>query len=298
LKTEIESKALELKAMSIITLLALFWGGNSPAMKIALENMPKPFLLAGLRFTLAVIAILGWAISKKVNLSIRTHEFLPLGILGIILAAQISTFNIGTNLSLAGRAALLINTHPFYVAVLTHFFIPSDRLTIRKIIGLLIAFLGIFLFFRDSFISDKSYLLGDIILFISAVILAIQAVYVKRVVQGINPVKLLFWQMIFALIPFYVMSFIFESGLQGNITFSVAGALIYQGIIVGAFCFVTWTTLLKKYSASKISAFLFMTPIFGAFLSFLILGEEITFWFSVAIVLVAVGIYIVNSSKN
>jgi len=225
-------------------------------------------------------------------------EILPLATLGIISAAQISTFNIGTNFSLAGRSALLTNTHPFFVAVLTHFFIPNDRLNLKKIIGLMVAFFGVFLFFRDSFISKNSaYLLGDIILFVSAMIVAIRTVYVKTVVQKIDAIKLLAWEMSFALIPFYLMSLIFERHLPGNLTWSLVGALTYQGLIAGTFGFLTFTTLIKKHSASIISAFLFMTPIFGAFLSFLILKEEISFWFILAVAFVAIGIYIVNSAN-
>lgn len=298
MKKEIPSEALDLKAMLLITLLALFWGGNSPAVKIALRDM-SPLILAGLRFTLAAIAIWIWAISRRSQLALKPDELLPVGILGMILAAQISAFTIGTHLSLANRGVLLINTHPFFVAVLAHFFIPSDRLTVRKVVGLLVAFFGILLFFRENFVAgNTSYLLGDLILVISAMLLAIQSIYVKKVVQRINPIKLLLWQITFALIPFYAMSFIFEEPSQWKMTWNVAGALMYQGVIVGGFCYFTWTTLIKKYSASKMSAFMFTTPIFGVALSFLILGEEISLWFGVAIVLVASGIYIVNSAKS
>lgn len=113
--------------------------------------------------------------------------------------------------------------------------------------------------------------------------------------QEIEPVKLLAWEMSFALIPFYLMSFIFERHLSGSLTLSLVGALAYQGLIAGTFSFLTFTTLIKKYSASIISAFLFMTPIFGAFLSFLLLKEEISLWFILAVAFVAMGIYIVNS---
>lgn len=297
-KKEIPSEALDLRAISLIMLLALFWGGNSPAMKVALRDM-QPFILAGLRFTLGAAAIWAWAFSRGLPLALKSGELVPLLILGMSFAAQISTFNIGTHLSLAGRASLLLNAHPFFVAVLAHLFIPSDRLTVRKVGGLLIAFLGIFLVFRENLIAgNRSYMLGDLILLLSALILGIQTVYTKRVVQRMDPVKLLVWQMSFALIPFYAMSLIFEDPARWRITWNVTGALIYQGMIVGTFCFITWTSLLRRYSASKIAAFLFATPIFGVALSWLILGERITPWLGAGTVFVATGIYIVNSAES
>ncbi|HEX29509.1 TPA: DMT family transporter [Candidatus Poribacteria bacterium] len=298
MRKEIPSESLDLKAISLIMLLSLFWGGNSPAMKIALRDM-QPFILAGLRFTLAAAAVWGWAIYRGISLSLRPSELPPLIILALCFAAQISTFNLGTHLSLASRASLLINTHPFFVALMAHFFIPSDRLNFRKVMGLLVAFSGVALIFRDSIVSGgRSHLLGDLTLVLSAFILGVQTVYTKRVVQDMPPVKLLAWQMSFALIPFYLMSFLFEDPTRWKVSESVVGMLIYQGILVGFFCFITWTTLLRRYSASKIAAFLFATPIFGVALSWLILGDKLTIWLGAGTALVAAGIYIVNSIEG
>ena len=298
MRKEIPSESLDLKAISLIMLLSLFWGGNSPAMKIALRDM-QPFILAGLRFTLAAAAVWGWAIYRRIPLSPRPSELPPLIILSLCFAAQISTFNLGTHLSLASRASLLINTHPFFVALMAHFFIPSDRLTFRKVVGLLIAFSGVALIFRESIISgERSHLMGDLILVLSALILGAQTVYTKRVVQDMAPIKLLSWQMSFALIPFYLMSFLFEDPAGWRISGSVVGMLMYQGILVGFFCFITWTTLLRRYSASKIAAFLFATPVFGVILSWSILGDKLTIWLGAGTMLVAAGIYIVNSAES
>lgn len=298
MRKEIPSEGLDLKAISLIMLLSLLWGGNSPAMKIALRDM-QPFILAGLRFTLAAMAVWGWAIYKGIPLSLKRGELSSLIVLALFFAAQISTFNIGTHLSLASRASLLINTHPFFVALMAHLLIPSDKLNLRKVIGLLVAFSGVALIFRDSLIpSGRFHLLGDLILVLSAFILGAQTIYTKRLVQDMAPIKLLAWQMSFALIPFYLMSLLFEDPSGWRVSGSVVGMLIYQGMLVGFFCFITWTTLLRRYSASKIAAFLFATPIFGVILSWLILGDKLTLWLGGGTALVAAGIYIVNSAES
>jgi drug/metabolite transporter (DMT)-like permease len=56
--------------------------------------------------------------------------------------------------------------------------------------------------------------------------------------------------------------------------------------------------LLYRYNASKISAFLFVTPLFGVSLSALILREAITIYLLAGAILVAVGIYVVNKCPN
>jgi drug/metabolite transporter (DMT)-like permease len=298
LKKEIPSEALDLRAVPLILVMGLFWGGNSPAMKIALRDM-DPFILAALRFTIGAIGVWLWAWQRRIDVSLRRNEFFPLAILGMAFAAQIATFNSGIHLSLATRATLLINTHPFFVALLAHFFISTDRLSTRKVLGLLVAFSGVFAIFRENLISGgESYITGDVILVVSACILAFEAVYIKRMVQGMNPVKLLTWQMTFSLVPLYAMAFIFENPSHWRMTSTTGVVLLYQGLAVGTFCFLVWTSLLKRYSASKVSAFLFVVPIFGVSLSYIMLGEQITFWLGVGTALVAIGIYIVNSCRT
>ena len=68
----------------------------------------------------------------------------------------------------------------------------------------------------------------------------------------------------------------------------------YQGIVIAGFCFVSWTSILEKYSPSKLVVLFFLTPLFGVFLSYLLLGDEIGFGLIVGACLVAYGIYLVN----
>lgn len=281
------------RVVLLLLLLACLWGGNSVAVKIGLRYT-RPFLLAGLRFGLGALVIGGWGIFNGIDLKLRREEVFHLTILSIIFTAQICTFTMGVDLTLAGRASLFINTHPFFVAVLAHFFISNDRLSVRKTSGLILAFLGIFLVFRDRMGISDTRITGDTLILISAIFLGILGVYVKRVVQRINAYKLLLWQMIFALVPFFGLSLIFERSASHIISINLILAIIYQGIVVAGFCFVTWTLLLKRHSASKIAAFLFATPLFGVGLSNLILHEPITPFLIVGAILVAAGIYVVN----
>jgi len=292
-KSGLPNENVSLKVAMLMLLLACFWGGNAIAVKIGLRYT-RPFLLAGLRFGLGAIAIAGWGIFNRIDLRPRREEVAHLIVLSLIFAAQICTFTMGLDLTLAGRASLFINTNPFFVAILAHFFISNDRLSIRKTSGLILAFLGIYLVFRDRMGISNARITGDSLILVSAIFLGILGVYTKSLVQRINAYKLLLWQMIFALVPFFGLSLIFERSASHIISLNLIFAIMYQGIVVAAFCFVTWTLLLKRHSASKISAFLFATPLFGVGLGNLILHEAITPFLIVGAILVATGIYVVN----
>ncbi len=287
------SEDVNVKAVLLLLLLACLWGGNAVAVKTGLIYT-RPFLLAGFRFALGALVIGIWGIFNRIDLKPRRGEIPFLVILSLIFAAQICTFTLGVDLTLAGRASLFINTYPFFVAVLAHFFISSDRLNIRKVLGLILAFLGVFAIFRDKIAGGDSRAMGDSLILVSGFLLGVLNVYTKRLVQRINAYKLLLWEMILALPLFFGLGMIFERSYSHIISLSLILSVMYQGIVVAGFCFVAWTLLLKRHSASKVSAFMFATPLFGVGLSSLILREPVTLYLVIGAILVASGIYVVN----
>ena len=285
------------KAVLLLLLLACLWGGNAVALKIALRDM-EPFMIAGLRFALAATVIGLWGIFNKISLRPRPGEIPHLLLLSLIFAAQISTFNLGAKFTLAGRTSIFINTHPFFTTILAHFSVSNDRLSIRKALGLILAFLGVLTIFREKVGIDGSRVIGDGLVIASGFLLGAINVYTKILVQRINKYKLLLWEMIFGLVPFFGLSLIFERSSPPTVSPSLILSLLYQGAVIGGFGFVCWTALLKRYSASKVSAFMFATPLFGVGLSSIILKENVTPYIVVGAVLVAGGIYVVNKSRT
>ena len=281
----------------LVLLVSCLWGGNAVAMKVALRDMP-PFILAGLRFALGALIIWFWIKFKNIDVNLYRQDVFWLIILSLLFAAQICTFNLGTKYTTAGRSSVLININPFIIAILAHYFIPDDKLSVRKVIGLLLAFTGVFVVFRDKIETNEPHVLGDVIMLISGLLFSILTIYTKKLMKRMGVYKLLLWQMIFGLVPFFGLSLIFERSAHYALTLNLIIVLLYQGGFVAGVAFIIWTTLLYRYNASKISAFLSITPLFGVGLSALILQEAITIYLLAGAILVAVGIYIVNKCPN
>ena len=102
-----------------------------------------------------------------------------------------------------------------------------------------------------------------------------------------------FWS-IFSLPCFFGLSFFLERGVSYQLSVSGVMAILYQGLVVAGFCFVSWTSILKKYSPSKLVVLFFTTPLFGVLLSYLLLDDEVSPSLIIGAGLVAFGIYIVN----
>ena len=125
---------LDLKGLSGLIFVIFLWGGGFVATKIALDYMP-PFLLAGVRFAIASVIVALWGMFVKAELRPRRNELFPLLLVSVVFSVQICTFNLGMKYTLAGRSSIIMSMNPIFVAVLAHFFIPNDRLNVKKIIG-------------------------------------------------------------------------------------------------------------------------------------------------------------------
>ncbi len=284
------------KVIALVLLLALLWGGNSVSIKIGLQGVP-PFALATMRFLLGFAAITLWSLYRRVRLRMQPGELLPLIFVSVIFTLQISTLNLGTQITEASRSTLFISTYPFFTALFAHFWVPGDRLSIKKTVGISLAFGGVLMTFGGNLKFDShDYLRGDLIVLLSGCLLGLRTVVTKLIIQSIHPYRLLFWLMIFSIPCFVISSLFLERGASFHFSISGITAILYQGIVIAGFCFVTWTAILEKYSPSRLVVLFFMTPLFGVFLSYLLLGDEIGFALIIGACLVAYGIYLV--SKN
>ena len=293
-KPEFPNEQPNAKVIAFALLLAVLWGGNSVSIKIGLQGVP-PLALAGFRFLLALVAVTAWSISQRVTIRLSRGELVPLILLGIAFVLQIITLNVGTRFTSAARSTIMINFFPFFTALFAHYWVPGDRLSFMKIMGIGLAFCGVSITFAPALqLGAHSYPVGDLIVLISASLLGFRTVVTKRLIQSIHPYRLLIWLMIFSLPCFFGLSLLLED--QSNYAFSpaVIAAILYQGVIVAGFCFVCWTSILKKHSPSKLVVLSFATPISGIIFSHLLLADELGFSLITGATLVAFGIYLVN----
>ena len=78
----------------------------------------------------------------------------------------------------------------------------------------------------------------------------------------------------------------------------VALSLLYQALVTASFGFIAWNTLIKKYGATALHAFIFVMPIAGVFLGIAILGEPLTSHLLAAISLIVAGIMVINYRRR
>ena len=102
--------------------------------------------------------------------------------------------------------------------------------------------------------------------------------------------------MVYGVPLFFLFSFLFAESPSCP-TSTVVISVLYQGAVIGGFCFLTWNYLLSRYAASQISAFQFSIPVFGVLLSAVVLSEDVSLRFGLGGVLVVLGIYLVSAGR-
>lgn len=290
----IQNDPLTRGAAGITLFTAILWGGNSVAIKMALAGVP-PLALAGFRFLLGGVFIAIWCAISRITIRPNKGELPRVLRLLVLFIAQIGLLNAGTFYTLAARSTVFISAHPFFTALFAHLFIRGDQSRPSRFWGMALSFSGVLVVFGESLArAEWTYLRGDVMVLLSGMLLGARQVYTKRLAQDIVPARLLVWQSGLSLPIFFGMSLLFEQPENLTLPTDVVFGIFYQGVVIAGFCFLVMTNLLKRYRASQIGVFGFVTPIIGVILSNLLLGEPLSLGLLGSMVLVAGGIALAN----
>lgn len=279
------------------SLLCIIFGSNAIAIKITFSGLGA-FTTAGLRFTIAGLSILAWAIMTGRTLAMKKGQFHQVLVISAFYICQLSLLYFGLSKTLASRATLLINLQPFFVLFLAHYFIPGDRITGKKTLGLLLGFMGMILIFFAKRQVTTDIRIGDIIILATAFVWACNTVYTKRIINAFDPFQIVLYPILFSVPFFFLEGFLFDTAMISQLNLKVVTSLLYQSLVTASFGFVAWTGLLQRYGAVALHSFIFLMPVAGVFLGVLVLGEPFTLNILLSLILIVSGIVVVNLKKG
>ena len=287
-------------AIATALVLSAMWGLNIVGIKVSLAAF-SPVWNAFWRMLLGWPVVWIWASVTGVRLRPRVGEAKPLAILGSVFAVQIIMLNVSIGWTSAAFASVLLNAAPVFINVIAHFVVPGDRLSTRRLVGLALAFSGVaftLLGTPDAAVATKP-LWGNILGVVTAAVIAGRMVYTQRLVQFIDPVRTVFWQVGFSLPTFLACALVWEPMMMvGPLTLAPLLAWLYCSFGVVGLAFLLWIRLLKTNSPALLSVFVFPTPIFGVLFSALVFGERPPVELIVGVLGVASGILLVSLERR
>ena len=287
-------RPLSAGAIALMLMLCLSWGFNQIAVKLVLPDVP-PMLQALIRSVgaLPVLLIIGWW--RGVKFFQRDGTLWPGLAAGIIFGVEFVLIYRGLLLTSASRAVVFLYTAPFFVA-LGSYAILGERLRASQWGGLALSFAGVALAIGVPQANvDADVLLGDLLIVAGGALWAATTLLVKATSLLKAPAEKGLGYQVAISIPILG----FAAWVSGErLTHMPAplslSLLAYQAFWVVGLTFLLWFALIKTYSASKLSAFTFITPLFGVVASYFILHDTLTITFGVAALLVIAGLYLVN----
>jgi drug/metabolite transporter (DMT)-like permease len=169
-------------------------------------------------------------------------------------------------------------------------------LTFLKSLGLVLAFAGIFIVFggRPRTAKPAMYF-GDILQIAAAVLWGATTLYIKKfMAEKVQPINTFLYQLFFSIPILLIVSLILEPTWFYKVDPYVVASLFYQSVIIAFITYFVWFRLIHQYSVSRLSAFTFLTPIFGVLFGVFLLREELTVSLMIGLPLVSAGIFLVN----
>jgi drug/metabolite transporter (DMT)-like permease len=287
----------------IATLCCLLWGSAYPSIKsgyilfnINSSDIPSKLVFAGYRFVLAgiMVLVIAQAFGNKIfSLSKKNiSELLVLGVTQTTL--QYIFFYIGLANTTGVKGSIMNSTSTFFSIILAHYIYKNDSLNIQKITACIIGFIGVMIVnFSSDLLRFSFSFTGEGFVILSALVFAGSAIYSKKLTKTMDVMVVIGYSLFLGGLILTLLGML-SGGRVYNFTMKSSLLLTYMGFL-SAVAFTLWTLLLKYNKVGMVSMFNFLTPIFGAILSSIFLGENILeFKNIIALVLVCLGIWLAN----
>lgn len=290
---------LDAKALILLLLLTLLWGINHPSIKYTNQGI-APVFASTLRSIIASMCGLTYCLWKREKIFHTDINLLHGAVVGLLFGLEFACIYAGLLYTDAARSIIFLYTSPFIVAVGAHFFLQGDRMTAFKTLGLVVAFMGVLWVFQGRPAAAKpTMFIGDTLEIIAALLWAATTLYIKRFMAGkVQPIHTFLYQLVFSIPILFAVSLILEPRWVVMLTPSIVACILFQSVIVAFVSYLIWFKLIHGYSVSRLSAFTFLTPIFGVLAGIVLLNEEFTGSLMTGLPMVCVGIFLVNWKRS
>ena len=298
------ARKTQLDALAVALLLAccLFWGFQQVLVKATVAEV-APVFQASVRFALATVAVAAWCLWRGVRLSSAAEPVgaLRAGLLaGVLFAGEFACIYLGLQYTTASRLTVFLYAAPFWVAVLLPRFIPGEGLKGWQWLGLAAAFVGVGLALGDGLLGPANAALpqawlGDLLGLAGGLMWALTTVVIRTTpLAHVAPAKQLLYQVGVSAVALPWLSLALGETWSWQFSAFAWGSLLVQALVGAFVSYLAWMWMLAHYPATKISVFVFLTPVFALLFGAWWLDEPITPGLVTALVLVAAGIVLVN----
>lgn len=285
------SKRIDLFIGFLVTVL---WGANFSVIELGLRDF-DPFILTFLRFAFCAIPLI-FFIKKPAGVSL-----LSIALYGVIFGVGlwwVVNFAMFNGLS-AGLSSVFLQFSAFFTIFLS-FFLLKEKVNKVHLLGIIISILGLVMIVVYS--GQESTIKGIFLVIVAALSWAVCNIIVKKT-KPRNMIAFIVWSSLFSAPAVLIMSVLVKGwsgvlSIPHDVTYGSAFSVLFQAYITTIVGYMIWNNLMKKYPAAEVAPLSLFVPISGVISSYLFLGERLTKYQVVSVVVVIFGIFIfLNSAK-
>ena len=284
---------MDLLAISFLIGFNVILGLNQALVKLVNAGF-SPLFQGGLRSLCAFLPVLIFAVIMRRRLSVSDGS-LSWGMLnGLFFSIEFGLLFIALDYTTVARVSLFFYMMPVWVTISAHFLIPEEPLNRNKVMGLLLAVLGVTVGFSGNLgEAGKDAWLGDLLALLGGMFWAAIAMISRLKLSHISSEMNLLYQLFVSGIVLTLLA-IFLGDPVREPTAMIYGILAFQAIVIVSIGFLLWFWVLLTYPISNMASFSLLAPIFGVFFGWLIFDDAITPVLGIALLLAGAGIVLIN----
>jgi drug/metabolite transporter (DMT)-like permease len=289
------------KIVFAFLLVYFFWGSTYLGIGIGVRYFP-PEVMAGTRFTIAGLLMLGWCWRSGRRIRINRDEAIRLAIIGVLLLTVANLILVYAERVIpTGLAALIISITPLWFLVIERFVLHGDRLTRRGAAGLPLGLAGIVVLLWPKLTAASGVgwreLGASLSLLLGSLAFAVGSVLSKTWKVRLDPFSASAWQMIFAGLVNLSLAVVlgrFPYAHWAPKGIAAVGYLIVFGSLVG---FSAYIWLLQHATTAKVATYAYVNPVVAVFLGWLILHERVDAYVLAGTAIVASSVALTTTAK-
>jgi drug/metabolite transporter (DMT)-like permease len=281
----------------IFLALGFFWGSSYLFIKIGVDHGLEPFTLIMFRLLIGFLllaTVVGLA-REALPRDPRTYGHLfVMGVVNIAIPFSLITYAEQTVSS--SLAAVINGAVPLFVIVIAALVLAGETVTINRVAGLVVGFLGVaILVGLDVTDVGSADALGELALIGATISYAVGNVYAKAHVHGLRPMIPALFQVFFGLLVTGALAFLTEHPLAVVPAPEAIFAVVWLGLLGSGLAYLCYFRILQHWGATRTSMVAYLLPVVGIALGALVLHEDVAVNTLIGTILVIGGIALVNS---
>jgi len=273
-------------------LVSAIWGSTWLFIKIGLEDLP-PFTFAGVRFVIAIVPLFILILIRRPVLFKNSGDVRLIALTGLL------TFSLNYALVFwgeihisSGLAAILYSTNPLFGLFIAHVYLTTERLTIRKVVGVLLGILGVALIFSNQIrIDDYNAFFGALAVVVASLATAYASVIVKRDGKDVDALVMTTGQMTVGFIPLLLVGMAVEGNpFSHNWTPKAWLAVCYLALVGSALAFGLLYWLIKRIEVTRVQLIPLGSTIIAVILGRIVLQEAVSLRSLVGGLIILIGL--------